>query len=360
MSPYAIVFGILFVATALVAYAFNIQLSALKSKESDRQKEAEAARAASQKASKEAEAAREELTRRRAELNETKEKLSDLRAKQFKQRDAEKKQKGGAEADLNDQLSVARQDLEEERGRIDVLVREARGMDEEIVRLRDGHRKLDEVLKSAQAAAARAAAAPAPSSFAPVAAAPAAPVAAPQKTDEELKARAELLDRQLREVRRKSTEVEEELKRARGKVSTASRTQLLTKNELDLFKEKLVWSEKRVVELEKLLFDNKIVLPERPAAPQPKAPQLAPGILARETANTGGEGVVAGEAEYVPEPVAAELPTAVSAPVEAEAPATIDAGGDTAGDVLNAVPPLRRPKAVVEARKGDEGVAKAE
>ena len=54
-----------------------------------------------------------------------------------------------------------------------------------------------------------------------------------------------------------------------------------------------MWSEKRVVELERLIFDNKIALPDRELAPQPKAPQLAPGIIARESGNTGGEGIVA-------------------------------------------------------------------
>ena len=109
-----------------------------------------------------------------------------------------------------------------------------------------------------------------------------------------------MLEKQTREARRKAGELEEELRKARSKASNANRLQLLTKNELDLFKEKMVWSEKRVVELERLLFDNKIALPERESAPQPQAPQIAPGILAREAANTGGEGIVTVAADYEP------------------------------------------------------------
>jgi hypothetical protein len=352
MTAYAIIFGILFVVAAAVAYAFYIQLSAVKGKEQTHTKVSDDSRAVAQKAARELEAAREELSRKRSELSELREKLNDIRTRQHKQREAERKNKGNAEAELQELLTITRRDLEDERARFDVLSRESKGMTDEIVRLREGQKKLDDALKAAQAAAAKVASAPAPAT---TAAAPSAPVvvAAPQKTDDELKARVELLDRQLRDARRKAAEQEEEAKKARGKASTVNRMQLLTKNELDLFKEKLVWSEKRVVELEKLLFDNKIALPEREAAPQPKSPAVAPGILARESANTGGEGVVAGEADYVPEaPTATEAPTTTEAPAAEAAPATTEAATSEASAVEStgpsAVPPIRRPKAAAE------------
>jgi hypothetical protein len=349
----------MFVVAAAVAYAFYIQLSALKGQPQHKAKEtSDDGRALAQKAAKELESAREELVRKRAEAADLREKLNDLRTRQHKQREAEKRTKGTAEADLKELLTVARRDLEDERARFDVLSRESKGMGDEIARLRESQKNLDDALKAAQAAAARAASAPAASTSAP-APAPVV-VVAPQKTDDELKARVELLDRQLREARRKVIEQEEEAKKARGKASTVNRLQLLTKNELDLFKEKLVWSEKRVVELEKLLFDNKIALPEREVAPQPKAPAIAPGVLARESANTGGEGVVAGEAEYVPETATAtEAPAAEAAPTTTEAPAA-EAASEAADASTgpSAVPPIRRPKASSEGQP--ELAAKAE
>jgi len=298
---------------------------------------------------------------------------NDIRSRQHKQRETDRKQKGSAEADLIDQLETVQRQLDEEQSRFDVLSREAKGMQEELVRLRDGHKKLDEALKTAQSSAAAAKVA-APAAPVAAAAAPEAPrpvAAPPVPKDDELLKRVEGLDRQLREVRRKAAEQDEELKRARSKSSTATRMQLLTKNELDLFKEKMVWSEKRVVELERLLFENKIALPEREVAPQPKAPQLAPGILARESANTGGEGVVTVSADYVPEGPASEttpegapapaVESAPAAPVEAAAavlpPAPYE--GVETEPKIDAVPPIRRPRSVVEGR-ADEVVAKAE
>ena len=358
MTAYAIIFGVLFIAAAGVAYAFYIQLSALKLQKRDTSKESDSSRTIAQKAAKELEVAREELSRKRTELSELREKLNDLRARQHKQRENEKRTKGNAEVELQELLSIARRDLEDERNRFDVLARESKGMTAEIARLREQQTKLDAALKAAQAAAAKAATAPATTTAAP---APVVNVAPPQKTDEELKARVELLERQMREARRKATEMEEEARKARGKASTAARTQLLTKNELDLFKEKLVWSEKRVVELEKLLYDNKIALPEREAAPQPKAPTVAPGILARESANTGGEGVVEASAEYVPEtPAPAEAPAAETAPAAVEAAPTetaTEAATDDNGPA--AVPPIRRQKPAGEGQ-GEALVAKSE
>src|SRR5690606_38769643 len=141
-----------------------------------------------------------------------------------------------------------------------------------------------------------------------------------EKVENELRGRLETLEKQVREARRKAGEAEEEARKARGKGATVQRQLLLTRSELDLFKEKLVWSEKRVVELEKLLFTHDIPLPEREAAPQPKPPPVAPGVLAREEeAHTGGEGVVAEAADYEPEedpagPAGEEPPAGPAAP----------------------------------------------
>lgn len=159
MTAYVIIFGVLFVVAAGVAYAFYIQLSALKLQKPEKVKVNDADRSLAQKAAKELEAAKEELSRKRTELSELREKLNDLRARQHKQRENEKRTKGNAEAELTELLTNTRRDLDEERNRFDVLARESKGMSEEIVRLRAQQAKLDEALKAAQAAAARAAAA---------------------------------------------------------------------------------------------------------------------------------------------------------------------------------------------------------
>jgi len=296
-----------------------------------------AARAAEEKLGKELAAAREELAKKKAESVELRERLSDHKAKSFKQREADRKQKGGAETELADQLSSARRQLDEGRAQFDALTREAAGMQTEIARLRDGSKKLEDSLRAAQNAAARAAA-PAPEKPAePAPAAAAAVPAEPAKpsAEDELRARVAQLETQVREARRKASEHEDEAKKARGKSSTVNRLHALARSELDLFKEKLVWSEKRVVELEKLLFDNRIALPERETAPQPRAPQLAPGLQARESVNTGGEGVVAEVADYEP-------------PAESEAAAASDAPAAEQASTDNGpapVPPVRRRRA---------------
>jgi hypothetical protein len=373
MTAYLAILLVALVIVSFIAYLFHFQLSAVRAKEESLRRSADEATAQAQKASKELESTREELTRRRSEASDLREKLNEMRSRQHKQRESDRRQKGGAEAELRDDLELAQRHLEEERARVDVLSRDAEGMHAELVRLRDAHRKAEEALKTAQATAARGAQAPA-------APAPISDSAAAAKVEEAQK-RVDLLDKQTREARKKAAEIEEELKRTRTKVSTATRNHLLAKSELDLFKEKLVWSEKRVVELERLLFENKIALPEREVAPQPKSPQLAPGIIARESANTGGEGVVTIAADYVPEPtttdVSAETPAAsttstageaaaASEPAPASAPAETPAEAPAAASLAatgtegaespaeapeprpEAVPPIRRPRSAVE------------
>jgi hypothetical protein len=366
MPAYAYLPLALLVVAIGVAYAFYVQLTALKSQDNARRTEADNANAQSQKLSKDLDASREELNRRRAEAAELREKLNEMRSRQHKQRESDRKSKSNAEADLMDQLEQTRYRLNEEQSRVDVLSRETKGMQEELARLKEAGRRTDEALKAAQAAALRATATPAAEPSAPVTETP-APAAAPRPpptpSDDELRRRVDLLEKQTRDARRKAAEAEEELKRTRSKASNATRMQLLTKNELDLFREKMVWSEKRVVELERLLFENKIALPEREVAPQPQAPQLAPGILAREAANTGGEGVVAVAADYIPETepapsgssvetVSAEpaAPASEPAPVLPPPPTSDMDESDEMGDRVEAVPPIRRPRAVVETR----------
>lgn len=338
------------VIAAGVAFAFFLQYSALKKADDSRRQDADEAVAKAKKAQTEAEGAREELTRRKAEAAELREKLNDIRQRNNK-KDQERAKKSG-QNELTDQLDDARRALDEERTRLDVIQREASGMQDDITRLRDANKKLEEAHKAALAAAARVSEAPARPMISAAPSTP-APFVAPERPESEIKAKLEAAETQLRDARRRQMEAETDAKGARGRVSTSNRQQLLTKSELDLFKEKLVWSEKRVVELEKLLFDNKVALPERETAPQPKAPQIAPGILARESANTGGEGVVAGSADYVPDapeaPAAASVVEIVAAPAAA---VVVVAAPAVSAEVAAAASPagvVRRPKADVEA-----------
>jgi chromosome segregation ATPase len=352
-----LLFALLFVAAAGAAFAFYLQFDAAKKKEDAVKQSASEASAQAQKASKELEAAKEELARRRTEAADLREKLNDLRSRTHKSKESEKKARSGAVADLQQELDDTKARLNDELSRYDVLSRDVKGMQEELAKSKDAAKKLDDANKNLQAALTRAQAAPAASaSAAPVQTVAIAP---PVKTDEQLLARVQSLETQLREARRKATEADDEMRKARGASSNHKRQFMVTKSELDLFREKLVWSEKRVVALEKLLFDNKIALPEREAAPQPKALELAPGTLARESANTGGEGVVAEAADYVPETTEAPAAaTGLAAPVEApSAPAgaeVVTIAAEPAPTGPQAVPPLRRPKAAVE------GEAKAE
>lgn len=333
-----------------VALAFFLQYDALRKKDDERERLAAEASAEAQKTRKQLSEISAELTRRKEEGVELRKKLNEQRARSHKHREAERKQKGTAEIELADQLDLARRHLDEERGRADVLSRDAQGMQAELTRLRDAQRRLEATLQAVQAAASR----PAPEVMA---------VKPAPKSDEQLLARAESLEAQLRDLRRKLALLEEEAKRAKSKASTSQRIQLLTRSELDLFREKLVWSEKRVVELERLLFENKVPLPERVPAPQPEPLQLAPGILARESANTGGEGVVAMTAEYEPpEEEESASDAEVSAEQAAEAQALPAENVDTEPVAHEpgraAVKPLRRPKSEVDARTND--IAKAE
>lgn len=298
------------------AVAFYFQFAALQVQDSQRRTEAEEARASADKARKELDSFRDELTRKKSEASELREKLTELRQRTHRQREQDKRQKVVGAVALENDLESAQRVAQEESERADLLARDLKGVLEENNAVKNQVSMLEAALKNAQAATARATAAASVAGAAPAVVASAAPA-----QDDVLKARAESLDAQLREARRKLTVGEDEVRKARTKASTAARLQLLTKGELDLFREKLVWSEKRVVELEKLAFDNKLVLPAREQAPQPAAPQPAPGMLARESANTGGEGVVADAADYVPE--ADEAPEAVieSTNVQASQPA---------------------------------------
>jgi len=355
-SGMTLVLGFLFVAAAIAAVAFHLQLDALRKTEGDRRQAADEAAARAQRSSKELETAREELSRRKAEVAELREKLNDVRSRSHKQRESEKKQRAGAVTDLQDALDEARDFLSSERSRNEVLGRELTGMQEELARVKAGLARSEEAGRNLQAALARA---QAQAQTALPAGVEVVPVAAPVRTDEQLKARAESLEAQARELRRKTAEAEEELRKARGGSANAKRQLLVTKSELDLFREKLVWSEKRVLELERLAFENKLALPEREPAPQPAAPQPAPGLVAREGANTGGEGVVAEGADYVPEAgesteaasdVAAAVVEAVAPSAEVATETAAEPVAEAASEGPQAVPPIRRPKAA----EGDE------
>ncbi|MFM2151890.1 MAG: hypothetical protein RL199_325 [Pseudomonadota bacterium] len=348
-----LVFALLFVVAAVAAFAFRTQLVALQKVQAARRPSAaaESGPSGDEKARRELTALRDEVARRKSEATELREKLNDLRSKNHKQKAIDSKTKSAAVIELQDALDQARDRANAEQGRADVLARDAVGMQEELARLKGALVRTDEALKTALAR--------------PVATegAVVVPVAVSTKTDEQLQARVASLETQLREARRKVSEADDELRKAKGSSASSKRQFVVTKSELDLFRDKLVWSEKRVVELEKLLFDNKIELPTREAAPQPKAPTLAPGMAAREGANTGGEGVVAAGAEYVPDepPAAAESSPVVEAPVveapvAAEAAPVIEAAqvvevvplSEASGP--QAVPPIRRAKAESESQ----------
>jgi chromosome segregation ATPase len=347
-----LVFALLFVVAAITAFAFRTQLVALQQVQAARRPVADVAAASGDdKSRKELTSLRDELSRRKAEASELREKLNDLRSKNHKQKAIDSKVKSTAVVELQDALDQSRDRVAAEQARADVLAREAAGMQEELARLKGALARTDEALKTVLAR--------------PVATegAVVVPVAVSTKSDEQLQARVSSLESQLREVRRKAADADEELRKVRGSAASSKRQFVVTKSELDLFREKLVWSEKRVVELEKLLFDNKIDLPTRESAPQPKAPTLAPGIAAREGANTGGEGVVAAGAEYVPEESAlvVEAALAEGSVVEASAAAVEPAPVIEAAQIVEvvaiaessgpqAVPPLRRPKAESEAQ----------
>ena len=135
---------------------------------------------------------------------------SEVRARPFKQRRREedaRRQRGGS-ARL---LGSAERELEEERARVDVLSRETKGMEEEIIRFRDSHKRLEDSLKSAQVAAIQGELLSRRDSCSRVCSRPRAALAPRPKSDDELKARIESLDKQLRETRRKGGRVEEEL-----------------------------------------------------------------------------------------------------------------------------------------------------
>lgn len=312
---------ILFLLAAGVAYAFHLQLTALRKTDAERRRAAEAATESAQKVQKELEKLREEASRRRNEVSSLKEKLNDLRHRTHKQREAERKQRSARDTAIVEELEEARRALDEERARADVLSRDLTGLQAELKKQQDGVARLEQALAAARAAADR----PAPPP--PLPPEVAAVQAEKEKVQAELQGQIDALEKQLREARRKATDEAEAARKARGKTATVNRLHLLTKSELDLFKEKLVWSEKRVVELEKLLFANEIPLPEREAAPQPRAPKLAPALLAREEAHTGGEGVVAEAVDYVPEEgesasdADSDSSSDASATAEADAPA---------------------------------------
>lgn len=69
------------------------------------------------------------------------------------------------------------------------------------------------------------------------------------------------------DLRRRLAKSEEERRASASKASSSARQALLADSELRLYREKLVWSEKRVLELERLLFARDGALPERPPAP---------------------------------------------------------------------------------------------
>jgi predicted nucleic acid-binding Zn-ribbon protein len=342
-----LVFALLFVVAAVAAFAFRTQLVALQKVQAARRPVAAEAAGSSgdDKARKELTTLRDELARRKAEATELREKLNDLRSKNHKQKAIDSRTKSAAVIELQDALDQARDRANAEQARADVLARDAAGMHEEIVRLKASLTRTDDALKAALSR-------PAPAEGAVV-----VPVAVSTKTDEQLQARVASLESQLREARRKVADGEEELRKAKGTAASSKRQFVVTRSELDLFREKLVWSEKRVVEVEKLLFDHKIELPTREAAPQPKAPTLAPGMTAREGANTGGEGVVAAGAEYVPEEatVAVEAAAVVEAAAAEAAPVieaaqVVEVVALTEASGPQAVPPIRRPKAESEAQ----------
>jgi len=346
------------------AFAFYWQYAALKGSLDGLKKSSESHAEAAAKAQKDRDAAKEELGRKKTEAADLREKLNDLRAKQHKSKEGEKRTKSKAEVELQDDLETARRTLVEAENRADALYKDLKAGQDELTKLRDERKKLEQSVANAQAYAKSAAAAPVVASAAPAAvtegAAPADPTAAIRSELTETKARILSLENQLREARRKVSEAEEGAKAARGRVSNEKRLAQVQKSELDLFKEKLVWSEKRVVELERLLFDNKIELPVREVAPAPKALELAPGITAREGANTGGEGVVAEAVDYVPEAAADAAPAsdAASASDAPGAEAATVAANEAASDASTegesgpaAVPPLRRPRAEIEATR---------
>ena len=338
-----LVLGFLFLAAAAAAFMFHLQLDALRKTDGARRQAADEATARAARAAKELESLREDASRRKGETAELREKLNDLRSRTHKQRESEKKQRSNAVVDIQDALDEARDRLSTEHSRYDVLQRDFDGLNQELARVQAALARSEAGTKNLEAALARVQAAPAPTA-APIVAAPVV------RTDEQLQARVASLESQLREARRKATEAEEDSRKARGGASNSKRQLLVTRSELDLFREKLVWSEKRVLELERLAFENKLAMPDREPAPQPKAPSLAPALVGREGANTGGEGVVADGADYVPE--ADDTQAAVEAPAAVEAAAVVETqAAASAVEVVaestgpQAVPPLRRPKA---------------
>lgn len=365
---------ILIAVTAGVAFAFHLQLTALRKTDTERRRAVEKATESSQKVQKELEKLREESARRRTEVASLKDKLNDLRSRNHKQREAERKQRSAKDIALVEQLEEATRLLEEERAHANAVARDSAALQAEVKKQQEAVARLEQALAAARAAADRPAPPPPPPPEV------AAVQAEKEKVEAELRGRIESLEKQAREARRKAGEAEDEARKARGKTATVNRLQLLTKSELDLFKEKLVWSEKRVVELEKLLFANEIALPEREAAPQPRAPKVAPALLAREEANTGGEGVVAEAVDYVPEGESAEgeaeVASTIDAPAADASSAEIDADGAKVAEAVEATPsdaseavaaevvaeaqaavsgvqPLRRPREAVEARKAE-------
>lgn len=347
----SLVLLVIAVAAVGVAVAFYLQFAQAKARAYELASSIDNASAQAKSARRELEEAREELSRRKTEALELREKLNEVRARSHKQKEAERRQKSPQLHEVQEDLDAARRDLQEAHDRLDVVVRERVGMESEIARLRGETDRLGEALRAARSA-------PSQSS------APAAVAGPPSELErrlEEASARAASLESQLGELRRKVNAAQEDARKARGKSATLNRMQMLQKGELDLFREKLVWSEKRVIELEKLLFSNQIPLPEREPAPQAPPPQLAPGML-REGTNTAGEGVVAEAADYVPE--GEQAPSTETAPSEAPATETVASDVD-AGQVAAEKPaeaPAAEPAPVVEAaaEAAPEGEAKSE
>ena len=311
-------------------------VSALKADADAARKEAETARGGERKI-------QEELKARGVQLQETREKLADLRKKSSEGKGVKAQPRGVREAELEEDLTHARQLTEQAHAAEVTARREAQAAKGDLERLRA---ELTTAQSKVRELSAR------PSSV--VGDAPAVSASGPAQADFEaqrtqLEAARNELERQVKQAertaadaRKKEQELRDEVRKHKGRSETNNRVYMVTRGELELTRERLAQAERKLWQAGIPL--EKPAAPERPRAKGPASadrPREAPAAVAAAPGGGVAVSVVAPAASAAPagEPISAgEAAITQPPPAAEEAHASQDEGTPTPV----AVEPIRR------------------
>lgn len=356
MSGLAFVIAVV-AAVLAVVFWFQSQsagqaVAGLKAEADAAKKEADAARA-------EAREAAADLKSRAALLLEAREKLAEARKKSHDSKAGRAQQPRGArEAELEEDLTHARQLTEEAQASAVAGRREVSGAKAELAQAKSelsrAQEKLRELSSSRPVQPASPASAPAAGTVSPAQGNPGLEAALKDLQGEraELKKQVEQMESAVDGAKRRELLARDELRKSRGRAETNNRVYLVTRGELEVTKERLAQAERR-------LWQAGITLPVPAPKERPKAKGPAAADRPGETSPAGADGAESAQPEA--SAASAELPEATAAAAEQlQAQATegepiAEGQAEHQDDSVQAVAPVRRRPAQGDPEPKQEG-----